>query len=265
MTGHPILGTGGDVTEIIGSAAEENSGQHRHQTLGDTGRQAIDLIPALAWSSGPDGGCDFNNRTWLDYTGMNAEEAAGFGWTTTFHPDDVNTVVAYWQTLLSSGEAGEIEARLRRFDGEYRWFIFRAKPLKDAAGKVVKWYGTNTDIEDRKRAEEALRESELQLRLMVDSIPALVCTMTATRRSGLRQPADTGLLRKHAGRAEELGFDGAVHSDDVAGVVAKWRHSIETGTPYDIEHRVRRVDGVFRWFRVRSMPLRNAEDRIVRW
>ena len=116
-------------------------------------RLVLDTIPALAWSARADGSADFFNQRWLDYTGLSAEQARDWGWTGAVHPDDLNALVDYWRSVLASGEPGEIEGRLRRFDGAYRWFLFRATPLFDNDGRVVKWFGTNTDIEDRKRAE----------------------------------------------------------------------------------------------------------------
>jgi PAS domain S-box-containing protein len=118
-------------------------------------RTIIDTIPALAWSARPDGSAEFFNRRWLDYAGLSAEEASDWGWTVALHPEDRDRLMDYWRHLLASGEAGEIEARLRRFDAEYRWFLFRASPLRNDSGRIVKWYGTNTDLEERKRAEEA--------------------------------------------------------------------------------------------------------------
>jgi PAS domain S-box-containing protein len=116
-------------------------------------RLVVDAIPTLAWSARSDGSADFFNQRWLDYTGLSAEQAREWGWTVALHPNDLNGLVDYWRSVLASGEPGEIEARLRRFDGVYRWFLFRATPSFDSDGRVVKWFGTNTDIEDRKRAE----------------------------------------------------------------------------------------------------------------
>jgi PAS domain S-box-containing protein len=126
-------------------------------------REVIETIPVMAWSTTADGAAEFFNRRWLDYAGLSADQARGTGWTAALHPNDLKGVVDYWQGILASGQPGEIEARLRRFDGEYRWFLFRATPSLDDNGKVVKWYGTNTDIEERKRAEQGLRRSETYL------------------------------------------------------------------------------------------------------
>jgi PAS domain S-box-containing protein len=120
----------------------------------------IDTIPGVAWSARPDGTADFLNQTYLDYTGLTAEEGMDWGWTAAVHPDDVNGLLAYWRRATSAGESAEAEARLRRHDGEYRWFLFRSNALRDEEGKIIKWYGTNIDIEARKRAEEELRRNE---------------------------------------------------------------------------------------------------------
>jgi PAS domain S-box-containing protein len=130
------------------------------KTPEDQLRAIIDTIPTLAWSADPDGSAEFFNRRWLDYAGISIEEARNWGWTAAVHADDRNRLADYWQSILASGQPGEIEARLRRFDGEYRWFLFRAEPLRDDLGDITRWYGANTDIEDRKRAEALLAEEK---------------------------------------------------------------------------------------------------------
>jgi PAS domain S-box-containing protein len=119
-------------------------------------RSLINTIPTLAWCAAPDGAIEFYNQRWLEYTGLSAEEAVGWGWRQAIHEQDQIPLDQVWSDLLGSGEAGEAEARLRRADGEYRWFLFRAQPVYDDAHAIVRWYGTNTDIEDRKRAEMRL-------------------------------------------------------------------------------------------------------------
>jgi PAS domain S-box-containing protein len=126
-------------------------------------REVIETIPSMAWSAAPDGSADFFNERWLAYAGLTADKAQGWGWTVAVHPDDLSPLVDYWRKIMVSGQSGEIEARLRRFDGAYRCFLFRATPSLDDNGRVVKWYGTNTDIEERKRAEQALMRSEAYL------------------------------------------------------------------------------------------------------
>jgi formate hydrogenlyase transcriptional activator len=152
-------------------------------------RLVVDAIPTLAWSAQADGSADFFNQRWLDYTGLSAEQARDWGWTAALHPDDLNGLVGYWRSVLASGEPAEIEARLRRFDGEYRWFLFRATPSFVNDGKVVKWFGTNTDIEDRKRAECLLSGENLVLEMTakgnsLESILEALCRVVEQTASG---------------------------------------------------------------------------------
>src|SRR6202166_3781274 len=126
-------------------------------------RLVVDTIPTLAWSAGPDGSADFFNQRWLDYTGLSAKQALGSGWEVAIHPDDLPRILETFREALNSEKPFEVEGRFRRFDGEFRWFLFRGSPLCDRSGKVAKGYGTNTDLEERKRAEDALRASEASL------------------------------------------------------------------------------------------------------
>jgi PAS domain S-box-containing protein len=127
-------------------------------------RVLIETIPALAWTSLPDGSNDFVNRRWVEYTGISLEQMHCAGMTTPFHPEDIDEHLNKWRSSLATGETFENEARVRRAaDGEYRWFLIRGLPLHDERGNIVKWYGTMTDIEDRKRAEEALRKANADL------------------------------------------------------------------------------------------------------
>src|ERR1700687_315966 len=152
-------------------------------------RLVIDTIPTLAWSARSDGSADFFNQRWLDYTGLSDEQAREWGWTVALHPDDLNGLVDYWRSVLASGEPGEIEGRLRRFDGVYRWFLFRATPSFDDDGRVVKWFGTNIDLEDRKRAESLLAGENLVLEMTakgssLESILEALCRVVEQTASG---------------------------------------------------------------------------------
>ena len=117
----------------------------------------INTIPTAAWTTRSDGYCDFINQGWLDYAGLTAKQAQGWGWAEAIHPDDRQRLVEDWQSCLASGTPVDTEARIRRFDGSHRWFLIRANPLRDESGNIVKWYGTNIDIEERKRAEQKFR------------------------------------------------------------------------------------------------------------
>src|SRR6201993_2775963 len=140
-------------------------------------RKTLDTIPTLAWCSLPDGTGEFWNRRWHEYTGLPLEAARGWGWQDAIHPEDLKEITDKWLGDLAAGQPGEVEGRLRRFDGVYRWFLFRAEPLRDESGNIVNWYGTDTDIDDLKRAEAKLRKDEEELRRMTDAIPQTIIVM----------------------------------------------------------------------------------------
>src|SRR6202048_3425847 len=241
--------------------------QHGFEESGDVQgiRLVVDTIPTLAWSAGPDGSAQFFNQRWLDYTGLSAEQALGSGWQVAIHSDDLPRILETFREALNSIKPYEVEGRVRRFDGEFRWFLFRASPLCGESGKVVKWYGTNTDIEDRKRAEDALRSHEENLRLLVDTIPGHIVTTTPT---GEIELLNRRVLEYFDKTPEELvnwRSSDAIHPDDLALTIAALTRAIQTGEPYEREHRLRRADGAYRWFHTRGLALRDKEGRIVRW
>src|ERR1700691_658125 len=253
-----ILGTEVDVTD------QEQLAEERRRSEKEL-RDVIDTIPAIVWSARPDGSNTYVNRRFIEYSGLSADQTAGSGWQAAIHPDDLERQVGKWMEAVATGRPHENEVRLRRSDGQYRWHLDRGVPLRDEDGSTVKWYGVATDIEGRKRAEEALRSSEQRFRLIVDSIPGLVCTMSAT---GEAQLLNRQVLEYFGKSPEELkswASSDAVHPDDLPRVIAALASAIETGHPYDIEHRCRRGDGVYRWFQVRALPVRDAEGRITCW
>jgi len=226
-------------------------------------RTILDKIPTLVWRSDAGGAAELFNRRWLEYTGLSVDQAAGGGWTAALHPDDVARVVAKWGVIVASRQPGHLEARLRGADGTYRWFLFRAAPSFDADGNLVHWFGTNTDIEESKLAGEAVRQSERDLRLIVDCLPGLVCTLGA---DGEVETFNRRLL-DYLGRIPPGMGEWALvlHPDDHPRVIEEWSRAMETGEPYECQHRLRGADGTYRWFHVRALPQRDAEGGIVRW
>jgi PAS domain S-box-containing protein len=145
----------------------------------DQFRLAIDTIPGLVWTALPNGEVDFLNQRWLEYTGLTFEQASGWGWQVALCPDDLPRLMAYWVSVMESGKPGEIEARLRRHDGVDRWFLFRAVPVYDEQGNVVRWYGQTIDIEDRKLAEEEARRQTAHLDELFELAPHAVVLVDA--------------------------------------------------------------------------------------
>jgi len=154
--GHPVFSPSGDLVEYVGTVIDITERKRAE----DRTRLIIDTVPAQLWTESPDGVVDFVNRRWVDYTGMTLEQAVGSGWNRMVHPDDIERVLSKWRTLIAEGKPREIESRLRRSDGTYRWFLSRCYPLIDPSGHTLGWYGTDTDIHDLKEAEETLRRSE---------------------------------------------------------------------------------------------------------
>jgi PAS domain S-box-containing protein len=225
----------------------------------------IDAVPGLSWSALPDGRAEFLNQRWLAFAGMTAEQAANWGWAEAIHPEDRQQLLDHWKGCLASGTPVDIEGRLRRHDGAYRWFLFRANPLRDEAGAIVKWYGTNVDIEDRRRAEEDLRARELSWRQIVDNVPGLVATTGALGEVEFLNRQTLEYFGKTSDELRDWSLIGAVHPDDLPRVIEAHRKSVETGQVYDIEHRCRRADGVYRWFQVRGLPVRDAAGAVTAW
>lgn len=227
--------------------------------------RVLNALPGLVWTSLPDGQMDFVNQSWCEYTGLSVERACGSGWQAAIHPEDLPGLLERWQSILASGEPGEMEARLRCFDAAYRWFLFRANPFRDELGEIVKWYGTNIDIEDSKRGEDALRVRELSWRQIVDNIPGLVATMGPMGEVEFLNRQTLEYFGKTNEELKDWALIGAVHPDDLPRVIEARQKSLDAGQVYEVEHRCRRADGVYRWFQVRGLPVRNVEGPITAW
>src|SRR5580692_7382736 len=225
----------------------------------------VDALPGLGWAALTDGRAEFLNQRWLDYTGLTAEQAAGSGWVEAIHPHDRKVLIEYWRSCVASGTPGDTEARIRRYDGVYRWFLFRANPVRDAAGNISRWFGTNIDIEDRRGSEEALRASELSWRQIVDNIPGLVATMGASGEVEFLNQQTLEYFGRTKQDLQNWSLIGVVHPDDLPRVIEARLRSIEAGDIYQIEHRCRGADGVYRWFQVRGLPVKSAAGAITAW
>ena len=232
-------------------------------------RQVIDTIPTMAWCNLPDGPNEFLNRQWHEYTGLSPEESHGWGWQAAFHPEDIGPLMEKWQEQLGSGESGEIEARVRRYDGVYRWFLIRMAPFRDESGKLVRWYGTSTDIEDRKQAENKLREEERELRQLIDFLPQHVLVLD--KDGALLQVNKTMLdykgftLEEMKGGGTRERFTRDVHPEDLERVQNERCAGLSRGMPFENEKRLLGKDAQFRWFLFRYNPVLNESGEIVRW
>ncbi len=228
-------------------------------------RLMADLLPQMIWSTRPDGYHDYYNKRWYDFTGTREGSTDGEGWNGLFHPEDQERAWETWRRCLASGELYQIEYRLRRRDGAWRWVLGRALPLRDAAGRIRRWFGTCTDIDDLKRTEEALHVSEARFRSLVEASAAIVWRR-APDASFDRDQADWGRFTGQT--AEEFagrGWLDAIHPEDRDATLAAWTTAVTTETNYQVEHRLRRADGTYVPMIARATPLRDPAGRITEW
>jgi PAS domain S-box-containing protein len=228
-------------------------------------RQMIDTIPIPVASYSADARRDFVNAAWKQYTGLSDEAARGTEWSIVAHPDDTAGGDKMWRDALATGEPWHTEERVRRADGQYRWFAIDRVAARDENGKIVKWYGTAYDIEDRKRAEDALRESEYKHRQIIDTVPSHLWSADP-----YFEPTylNRHLLDYFGMRSEGFkdgGWQAFLHPDDLAETAKAISHAVQTGTYFEVVHRLRRADGEFRWHHARGKPLRDRQGNIVQW
>ena len=226
----------------------------------------IDTVPSFLWTSLPDGSKEYLNKRWYEYTGLPLEQGKGWGWKVVVHPDDLDRLVREWQALLDAPKPGELETRIRRYDGEYRWFLIRVVPQFDAEGNVVRWFGSNTDIEDRKRAEKKLLEEERELRRITDAIPQTIVVLDSKGHPLYANQAmldHTGLTMQDVLTSD---FRARIyHPEDLERALKDREGGLARGLPFEIEQRVLRKDGQYRWLLLRYNPFRDEQGRLVRW
>jgi len=248
-----------------------------HERVHQSAAQIIEDLPGLGWSADPNGHIRFFNPAGLAFVGTTAEElqeqmkADDYAWRHMIHPDDAERSASRFHHSIRTGEPLHDEARVRRFDGTYRWFRDTAIPARDESGQITGWYCTSVDIEDQKQAEEALRKSERELRLLVDTVPTMIFLMTPNALpyyfnkrfvdwAGIDpgDPADenSNQLDTHT----EM-----IHPDDRSGVAAAFERSFGAGEPLQYRGRLRRRDGQYRWLESRVEPLRDENGTIIRW
>jgi PAS domain S-box-containing protein len=228
-------------------------------------RQLVDGVAAQVSAMTPAGELECVNQQVLDYCGRSLEELKEWRSTDTIHPEDRERVAAALAQCLHSGQPYEHEKRLRRFDGAYHWFRAHGRPARNADGRIIRWYIVLTDIEERKRAQEALAEQQQELRQLVDLAPQMVAVFGPQRE---RIYANSVALSYLGATLEEwlrhpAGFE--LHPDDLVRVKGAAAHAIVVRTAYDLEVRIRKADGSYRWFLARYNPMRVDQGQPLRW
>ena len=228
-------------------------------------RLVIDNIPGLVALLTAAGEVEFANRQILEYTGQTLDELKQWGTNGTVHPEDLPHVIQTFTQSIGSGSAYAIVQRLRRSDGVYLWFQNNGFPLRDAGGHIVRWCVLLTDIDERKRAEEALTASERNLKLIVDTIPALAWSARPDGSAEFFNQLYLHFIGLSAEQASGWGWTAAVHPDDMNGLAATWQRILASEAPGEAEARLRRYDGDYRWFLLRTNPLRDETGTVVNW
>ena len=267
----PVLGADGSVEYIVHQvedvtaavrerqrAAEAEAGEARCQELADA-------IPGLVFEAAPTGQNVYVNEQYCAYTGLARDALLGDGWRGVIHPDDREQVWEAWRDTVRSGQPLEMECRIRRGDGAWRWFMLRVAAIREAQGAVERGIGVFTDIDDAKHAESELRAREEQFRTMADSLPQLA--WIADEKGWIywynrRWYEYTGTtFDQMAG----WGWRSVHHPEHVDRVVERIQHSWDTGEPWEDTFPLRGADGQYRWFLSHAEPIRDADGRVIRW
>jgi len=265
-TGEPVF-QDGKISRLIGNTLDITERKRAEEELRASERKyrhLVDTTPAFVHTALPNGDVDFYNRGWLEYVGLPLTDLLGWGWSCMIHPEDVETIVPKWRAALEAGEPFVGESRVRRADGEYRWFLHREEPLRNEAGEIVKWYGSSIEIEERKIAEEKIREQETELRQILDLTPQHIGVLAP---DGSRLYANYTTL-EYFGITLEQWRDRKVHIDhpeDPEQFLAERNKRFLEGEPCEYEARLRRHDGEFRCFLVRLTPIKDERGQITRW
>ena len=267
-SGAPLRDEQGNILKWYGFVADIEDRKRAEEAARRSAKELHDVIenvPAMVWTALPDGSVDFLSDRWQDITGLPLEQSLGWDWAPTLHPEELGPYTEKWLAALASGEPFGGEVLLRGADGEYRCFLENAVPLRDEQGNILKWVGFVVDIEDRKRAEQAARRTERELRDLIENVPAMVF---------ISLPGPSNVFTSRGWReytglsAEDMagsGWQRVVHPEDLERHMEKWRLCSATGEPYHDEARYRAADGGYRWFLVRAVSLRDESGEILKW
>ncbi len=255
--------------EFVGAVSDVTAAKRAEEKLRQSERelrQLIDAVPQHIFVLGADGDRLYSNEVAREYHGLGPEDPEQDQLAVFVHAEDREAVLAERRRMISIGEPYELEARLLGKDGLYRWFLIRGNPLRDEQGRIIRWYGTRTDIEDRKRAEEKLRQDERELRRITDAIPQAISVLAPDGRILYANEVVldyTGLSLENV-KADDFRAK-LFHSDDLERFRDERQNALSRGEPFEAELRARRKDGQYRWFLVRYNPLRDDEGHIIRW
>ena len=258
--GKPLrfIGSFVDITDKKLVEERHRQSEQRWQTLTET-------LPQLVWSAKADGTGEYFSTQAEKFIGLPEAELIGAGWLNAVHPDDRAHTIEVWTAALRTGSLYEVDFRIRRADGVYRWFTTRAEPLRDGAGRVFRWVGTCTDIEGGKQLAEKLRASEERWRSHAESLPQFVFTMTPDGMADYFSTTTSAYTGLPQGELLGWGWGEAIHPDDRERTIATWLDNLGNRRAHEVEHRIRGADGTYRWFTTRAAAVLDGSGEIVAW
>jgi PAS domain S-box-containing protein len=247
-----------DITSRVRAEAALRESEQRFRTTANA-------APVLIWMSGKDKRCTWFNQRWLDFVGRDIEQELGDGWCDNLHPADFDRALDTYHAAFDARRAYEMEYRLQREDGAWRWLLERGCPHVGPSGEFVGFIGTGIDITEHRETVEQLRENRARFKTLAESLPQMIWTCL---RDGYTDYVSRQWL-DYTGRSEAQqlgsGWLEQVHPDDRVKVHSEWSRVVASGDTYDITYRIRRFDGVYRWFKTRAVPLRDPAGRILKW
>lgn len=265
----PLLDATGTVTGVILVAREVTELEQERKRMESSEhyfRRLADTVPVMLWITRPDGNCTYVNQKWYDYTGQSTEATLGQGWLSVVHPDDLDQMTTCFQEANARHVAFNLEYRIKGADGIYRWILDSGSPVFDKNGVFEGYIGSVVNIDQRKQAEDDVRQREGQFRQLADSMPQIVWTATANGYVDYYNKQWYLLI----GEENEYGnnsFLAHVHPDDYERCLTSWLEVVQSGEPYEIEFRfkVKPPINAYSWFLVRARPIRNENGEIIKW
>ena len=264
----PIFGTDREIREWVGvhnDITEHRNAENQLRESEARFRNMADDAPVMIWVTEPDGSCTYLSASWYAFTGQTPESGMGMGWVNAVHPDEQKMANDAFVAANEIAGTFRVEYRLRGKDGEYRWFIDAATPRISPDGRFLGYIGSVVDIDDRKAVEQMLSDSEKRFRELAETMPQIVWTARPDGVLNYYNRRWFEYIDVHPDLIEDAQWDKYIHPGDLQGAYDAWLKSIDTGLPYEIEFRVKRADGQYRWFLVRALPVRNDEGRIDQW
>lgn len=266
--GNPVYGSSGDFEGYVGYCSDITDRKTAEEALRESEarfRTMADNIPNLAWMADAAGWIFWYNKKWYEYTGTTPEQMEGWGWQSVHHPEELPKVLEAWKGSIQNGRPFDMIFPLKGADGVFKQFLTRVLPVRNAQGEIVQWFGTNTDVTAQIQVELALKESSEKFRTVLEALPQMTWTNLPT--------GEVTFFNQKWYKYTGLDFDQtknwlwqvAVHADDLEHTTNAYKDALLSGRVFQIENRIRKADGTYRWHLTRALPVKSENDEIILW